>query len=210
MKYNHAISTLKTLLRTHQHQNPTAERTIILMPPTSKSKRSADPFPYGTYNMPLTRRHAQRQQEEPLEDFSSTSMTTSPEISTQQEVPKNNTLPRGILKICHPNLQTAIKDTNNCSSHGKVYLRSSGVIDCYACRCSTTSNTDADGKTKTVFWGGPACQKKDVSFQFWLLAGMTILLVSIAGWGVGLLVSIGQEDLPSVIGAGVAGPRAQK
>ena len=59
-------------------------------------------------------------------------------------------------------------------------------------------------------WGGPACQKKDVSTPFWLLAGITIFLVSVVSWGIGLLVSIGQEELPGVIGAGVAGPRAQK
>ena len=46
--------------------------------------------------------------------------------------------------------------------------------------------------------------------QFWLLAGLTVALVAVVSWGVGLLVSIGQEDLPSVIGAGVAGPRASK
>lgn len=45
---------------------------------------------------------------------------------------------------------------------------------------------------------------------FFLLAGLSIALVGVATWGVGLLMSIGQEELPSVIGAGVAGPRAQK
>ena len=32
----------------------------------------------------------------------------------------------------------------------------------------------------------------------------------VVAWGIGLLFSIGEEDLPSVIGAGVAGPRAQR
>lgn len=45
---------------------------------------------------------------------------------------------------------------------------------------------------------------------FWLLAGISIAMVATVSWGIGLLFSIGQEDLPSVIGAGVAGPRAQK
>ena len=63
---------------------------------------------------------------------------------------------------------------------------------------------------KTVHWGGPACQKKDVSMPFFLLAGLTIGLIAVVAWGIGLLISIGQEDLPSVIGAGVAGPRTQK
>ena len=61
-----------------------------------------------------------------------------------------------------------------------------------------------------MYWGGAACQKKDVSAPFFLLAGLTIALVGVVSWGIGLLMSVGQEELPSVIGAGVAGPRAQK
>ena len=67
-----------------------------------------------------------------------------------------------------------------------------------------------DGTIKTTQWGGPACQKKDISAAFWLLAGFSIVMMATVSWGVGLLFSIGQEDLPSVIGAGVAGPRAQR
>ena len=44
---------------------------------------------------------------------------------------------------------------------------------------------------------------------FWLLAGVTIFLISVVSMGVGLLYSIGTEELPSVIGAGVSGPRAK-
>jgi hypothetical protein len=62
---------------------------------------------------------------------------------------------------------------------------------------------------KTTFWSGPACQKKDVSAPFFLIAGFTIFIVGIASWGIGLLFGIGQEDLPGVIGAGVAGPKAK-
>lgn len=46
--------------------------------------------------------------------------------------------------------------------------------------------------------------------SFWLIAGFTVALVAAVSWGVGLLYSIGQEELPSVIGAGVAGPKAQR
>ncbi len=44
---------------------------------------------------------------------------------------------------------------------------------------------------------------------FWLLGGMTVLLVSVVMWGIGLLSEMGAQELPSVIGAGVAGPRAK-
>lgn len=198
---------------------PSASRTIILMPPSAKSKRSSDDAstssPYGSYSMPLSRRHAQSlQQEEPLEDFPPTDTSNTPSTAhlsaSNSSSSSSSPLPKGILKICHSKADEAIAATNNCSSHGAVYLRAKGSIDCWACRCGTTTTTTENGGTKTTHWGGPACQKKDVSFQFWLLAGLTIGLVAVVGWGVGLLYSIGEEDLPSVIGAGVAGPRAQK
>lgn len=66
------------------------------------------------------------------------------------------------------------------------------------------------GGSKTIYWGGPACQKKDISVPFFLLAGLSIALVGAVTWGIGLMASIGQEELPSVIGSGVTGPRAQK
>lgn len=69
---------------------------------------------------------------------------------------------------------------------------------------------NSDGTVKTVQWGGPACQKKDVSIPFWLLAGFTVLLVGVVTWAIGLLYSVGSEELPSVIGAGVSGGKAQK
>ena len=84
------------------------------------------------------------------------------------------------------------------------------MIDCWACKCSTSVFTDEQGRTKTVYWGGPACQKKDVSVPFLMLAALGVGLAATISWGVGLMYSIGNEELPSVIGAGVAGPRAQK
>lgn len=162
--------------------------------------------------MPVARRQQAQQQEEPLSSPSSSSSPDSPSSSSTPSTPKgNNTaLHHNILPLCQPNLEKCIATTNNCSGHGTPYLKTKGEHDCYACRCGKTSTTDSDGKVKTIHWGGPACQKKDVSVPFFLLAGVTLALVATATWGVGLMYSIGEEDLPSVIGAGVAGPRAQK
>lgn len=62
------------------------------------------------------------------------------------------------------------------------------------------------GGKKTTYWGGPACQKKDVSIPFWLFVGTTLTLMFLVGSGIGMLYSMGAEELPSVIGAGVSGP----
>ncbi|KAL9126630.1 MAG: hypothetical protein Q9217_004350 [Psora testacea] len=200
--YKSALADVKSLIqRTRDHN---VDSTILLIPPSSRTTIRSS---FGTYTMPHLHKRQQPQPEEVL----STDLTPSTSLSpSPPETLQTTTLPRGILPVCHPNLESAISATNNCSGHGTAYKKSSGAIDCYACRCSSTKLTDSDGKSKTVHWGGPACQKKDVSMQFFLLAGLTIGLIAVVAWGIGLLVSIGQEDLPSVIGAGVAGPRAQK
>jgi hypothetical protein len=78
----------------------------------------------------------------------------------------------------------------------------------FGCACTKPEvRTNRDGSKKTTWFGGAACQKKDVAAPFWLLASVTVLLVSIVSMGVGMLFSMGSEELPSVIGAGVSGPR---
>ena len=176
------------------------------MPPTPKSYKRSATSPYGSYKRPILAR--QQQSEEPLSSPSTASSQSSPEIKPLQG--STSPLPRGVLPLCHPTLQSCITATNNCSGHGTAFKKSSGAIDCYACKCSKTVITDDEGKVKTVYWGGPACQKKDISVPFFLLAGLSIALVGLVTWGIGLMASVGQEELPSVIGAGVAGPRAQK
>lgn len=45
---------------------------------------------------------------------------------------------------------------------------------------------------------------------FWLLAGFSVLMAGLVSWGIGMLLTMGNEELPSVIGAGVSGvPRSK-
>ena len=67
-----------------------------------------------------------------------------------------------------------------------------------------------DGTKKTTQWGGFACQKKDVSVPFILFATFGVFMAAVIAGGIGLLYNMGAEPLPSVIGAGVAGPKAGK
>lgn len=62
---------------------------------------------------------------------------------------------------------------------------------------------------KTTYFGGPACNKKDIVMPFWLIGGTSVFLIFVVSWGMGLLYSMGSEELPSVIGAGVSGPKAR-
>ncbi|KAK2741050.1 hypothetical protein FQN57_005787 [Myotisia sp. PD_48] len=121
------------------------------------------------------------------------------------------------IPICYNTNATCVEGTNSCSGHGHCYRkRSSGsksekVNDCYACKCSrTVVRKNSDGTVKTVQWGGPDCSKKDISMHFWLIGGLSIFLIYLVAYGIGLLFSIGSEELPSVLSAGVAPPKGQK
>ncbi|KAL8775864.1 MAG: hypothetical protein Q9194_003561 [Teloschistes cf. exilis] len=217
-----ALEGLSKVLSRLLELNSDHETTIMLMPPSNPKAKRTKPSPYGTGVMPDPKKHEKRegQDEAPLTAPSdATTSLSSHHVSVPQTL-KASSVPRvGILPACQPKLDILIEVTNNCSGHGTPYLKRHGsspddddkIPDCYACKCGKTVLDRGEGKgVKTVVWAGPACSKKDVSGPFWLLAGISIALVATVTWGIGLMFSIGQEELPSVIGAGVAGPRAQK
>ena len=71
------------------------------------------------------------------------------------------------------------------------------------CACSSTQSTDGRGRTKTTKWAGNACDRKDVSSEFVLLAGTAIGLILFVLGSVALLVAAGEQKLPSVLTGGV-------
>ena len=186
------------------------------MPPNPSDHKRLSISPYGTYTIPSAVQRRGLVSEEPL-----TAHAVRPLLSKISHPPSSKSLKtsvvhNGILPLCQPSKEKCIAATNNCSGHGTPFRKpvdpsANSAKECWSCRCVKTVHTDKDGNMiKTTQWGGPSCRKKDVSVPFFLLAGLTIGLAATLSWGVGLLYSIGQEDLPSVIGAGVTGPRAQK
>ena len=195
--------------------------TIVMMPrAASKSKRTANTW--GTYEMPA--KQANRQNPEAVLSSLPVPATSKmpdlesfPVIAAQAENKKGPV--RGILPTCFTSLSACQSRTQNCSSHGECKLlhkgRGSGsnqeTIDCYGCACSPTikhvgEDKGMEIKKKVTYWGGPACQKKDISVQFWLFVGSGVILAFLVSSGIGMLYSMGAEELPSVIGAGVSGP----
>ncbi|KAL8903116.1 MAG: hypothetical protein Q9207_004138 [Kuettlingeria erythrocarpa] len=186
------------------------ESTIILLPPSTQKRKQTSP-----YGPEIKSLHARGAQSEAPLTAPSAPQTSLPSHhhSTPQILKAPSTGPKpGILPVCQPSLEKLADITGNCSGHGTPHLKHNGTdTACYVCKCKNTVISRGKGKgVKTIEWAGPACSKKDVSMPFWLLAGISIAMVATVSWGIGLLFSIGQEDLPSVIGAGVAGPRAQK
>lgn len=119
-----------------------------------------------------------------------------------------------LAPVCHSSNSSCAQATNNCSGHGYCYLkhRSSdegSTGNCYACRCQQTVVRKNDGTTQKIQWGGPACEKKDISSPFFLIVGVSVLAIVTVGSAVGMLFTMGQEELPSVIAAGVGASKAQ-
>ncbi|GAD98513.1 conserved hypothetical protein [Paecilomyces variotii No. 5] len=126
-----------------------------------------------------------------------------------------SSVPSTLMPVCYLSESACVDATNNCSGHGQCYRKygskdDASRSDCYACKCVETVEKGKDGSVRTVQWGGPACQKKDVSTPFFLLAGITVGIVFAVASGIGMLFSVGQQELPSVIGAGVGAPKAQR
>lgn len=186
--------------------------TVMLMPLTG-----SDSSTWGSYSMPNTESPLQKRQvEKPLsESFEEASQAVKPApMSTPLTTFADQSSPLpGILPACFRSQDECESTTRNCTGHGKcrkLYHDRDAANgqkgDCYSCQCSATKEETSDGKVKTTSWGGPACQKKDISIAFWLIALFTVGLVFLVSFAVGNLVSMGGEELPSVIGAGVSGP----
>ncbi|KAF4457958.1 hypothetical protein F53441_213 [Fusarium austroafricanum] len=122
------------------------------------------------------------------------------ETSSAAENPSFSSLP-GVVPACFKSEDSCIQGTANCSSHGKCMNRyGKGNDACFSCHCLSTKS-----KTGSVtHWGGNACQKQDISVQFWLFAGFTLAILTILYMAIGMLFSVGEEKLPGVIGAGVS------
>ncbi|KAJ5204073.1 uncharacterized protein N7498_004952 [Penicillium cinerascens] len=119
-----------------------------------------------------------------------------------------------LAPVCHASNSSCAEATNNCSGHGFCYLKygsgeEGSTGNCYACQCQQTVVRKTDGTTQKIQWGGPACQKKDISSPFFLIAGVSVLAILMVGSAIGMLFSMGQEELPSVISAGVGGSKTQ-
>ncbi|KFY07618.1 hypothetical protein V492_06981 [Pseudogymnoascus sp. VKM F-4246] len=172
------------------------EATFLFMTPgqTNRFKKES----WGAYSLPASDSELRkRQQELPMSDIVASS-------SSAPSGPQPTSTPiRGLPPVCYNSKESCTKSTQNCSGHGECGRKfgpaegESGAT-CFACKCYSPD------KTRKGHWGGAACQKKDISAQFWIIAGFSALLMGIVSYAIGMMFSIGSEKLPGVIGAGVA------
>jgi len=67
---------------------------------------------------------------------------------------------------------------------------------------------DGSKGNKTTYWGGSACQKKDVSTPFLLFVGFTIFIILAIASIISMMMNMGNEELPGTLSAGVSYKRS--
>jgi hypothetical protein len=208
------MAKLRAIINELKEPSLNQESILVLFPPSSMQDRRSNDA-YGPYTVPTTNPLQARQafSEAPLSS-DGLSLKARPGPNGKASKQSVQSFQQKATLLCHHSEESCMSVTGNCSGHGSCFAKNMSrngnePSECWACRCDK-SGTVRDGTNKTTHWGGPACSKKDVSAPFFLLAGFTVALVAALAWGVGLMYSIGEGELPSVIGAGVSGPRAQK
>lgn len=182
-------------------QNPKQESTLVFI-------RHSTPL-HGADSAKVQARDIHDLTEQPLSGKPGDDIAP-PKPSSPGSSPKATHLP-SLFPACYPSNAMCEETTNRCSGHGHCFRKhaskdGSSTVDCFACKCTKTVLTRyEDGRPKkTIQWGGPACDKKDVSTPFFILVSLTVLVIVFVTGGIRLLYGIGSEDLPSVLGAGVA------
>ncbi|GAA5880143.1 hypothetical protein JCM3774_004163, partial [Rhodotorula dairenensis] len=105
---------------------------------------------------------------------------------------------------CFPSRAELVNLTASCLGHGKpvkgLTTRSDLAegAECWVCKCGTTTDEETGKKTR---WTGQGCEKVDLSSDFALLSLTTLGLVGVVALSVGLLYSIGSQELPGTLGA---------
>lgn len=173
-------------------------RTTVLQSPPGSSAGDYSVTPLQKRRAPTETPlslHANTPQESIENDFkAATSKPPAPPIS-----PANKSVR---FERCYPSAEVCTSATNSCNSHGACKKTSN---NCFACVCEPDIVKDKNGGfLKRTHWAGATCKKKDISVPFNILLVFSITIVLVVVWAIGLLFSIGEEPLPSVLSAGVA------
>lgn len=167
---------------------------------------------------PQQSNHSLRPRRDTKDEYLSKLLGATPDRKGSRVLPilrEQVSMPSALMPVCHATNATCVETTSNCSGHGFCYKKYSSkdetaASDCFACKCHETLIRKEDGTIQKIRWGGSACQKRDVSSPFFLIAGITIMVTMAVITAVGMLYNVGQDELPSVIGAAVGPTRMQK
>lgn len=134
-------------------------------------------------------------------------LTHTPDSRVKRE-PQQSPIPSPLpnqpissISTCHDSQETCGNVTSSCSGRGQCVEISKAGRTCFICACAATK----DEKGRTQNWAGEACERKDVSGPFVLLAGTTIGLLIVIIGSIGLLYKVGEIALPSTLTGNVGG-----
>jgi hypothetical protein len=120
-----------------------------------------------------------------------------PQVPLPGPQPKPNT-PLFSSSTCYATSNACTNGTASCSSRGQcVEVHKSGRT-CFTCQCSPSINE----KGHKVYWAGAKCEKADISTSFTLLIGTTLFMMFLGAFGIAMLYSIGNQELPSTLTGG--------
>ena len=172
--------------------------TVVLLP---QAAANSEPQYWSDKAQELRRRQAEQVISAP-EEAAETETTTPP--APTSSAPSHH---KGPIPACFNSQESCMEATDNCSGRGNCTNKygtapadpKEGDV-CYICHCIGTESKSGS----VTHWGGPTCGKQDISVPFWLFATSGVFLAGIVYFAIGLLYSIGEEQLPGVIGAGVS------
>ena len=184
------------------------ETTLLLLPEAS---RHSPVDSWSSHAPQLRRRQAQAETLLSTDESIAISAAESAPAAPTQALPLLADLTD--LTACYASFNSCVTSTSNCSGHGLCENTLAGRDDdgnrlppkegsavCFMCQCKGTR-----GETGSVTrWAGGRCDKVDYSVPFALFVGFTILMLAIVTAAVKLVYSIGEQPLPSVLGAGVS------
>ncbi|KAK6505386.1 hypothetical protein TWF481_007291 [Arthrobotrys musiformis] len=172
---------------------------VGLIPVDSKNAKRSDNTDFvGTFEIKKTKR-----KEAPLVP------NTEPKFAANEEDTSVVTpLQKNTNKIARPrpgcfeSRDVCGNRTNSCNGRGNC-IKSTTQSNCWSCICAPTV-VKVGGANKTTYWGGNACQKKDVSVPFVLFVSFAIGMLLTIGWTINKMLDMGAEELPGELSAGVA------
>lgn len=186
---------------------------ILLSAPDSSVEEIGYRNVYGSLER-ATRSHQRREEAVLTEPAPTEKQASSSASKPQASATTSPSFP--LTPQCYESKDSCQEETNNCTGHGECVVKAFGAgneterIECYQCLCNRPEVVKTkEGSNKTTYFGGSACHKKDISVPFWILTLTSGSLIAIVGFGVSMLYAMGNVELPSVIGAGVSGPRAK-
>lgn len=184
------------------------ETTLVLVP---ESSRNSHVNSWSSHPAELRRRQSETLLSSDESPVITPSEPTSAAAAPSQAFP--GLVDRGSVSECYASYNSCVTATGNCSGHGLCYDLAFKVDDdgnviepkegaaiCFSCQCKGTR-----GESGSVTrWAGDVCDKVDYSVPFALFVGFTVFMLTIITAAVKLVYSIGEEDLPGVLSAGVS------